>query len=74
MKTPMLESLFNKVSGLEVCKFITKRLQNWCFPVNIAKFSRTLSQNTSGRLLLDDECWVPIKSKFLIKYFFENMN
>ena len=29
----MLESLFNN--------FTKKRLQHWCFPVNIAKFLRT---------------------------------
>ena len=32
-KTPVLESLFNKVAGLEACNFIQKRLlDNW-FPV-----------------------------------------
>ena len=37
----MLESLFNKVSGLQACIFIKKRLQHRCFPVNIAKFLKT---------------------------------
>ena len=36
----MLESLFNKVAGLEACSFIKKRLQHICFPVNIVKFLR----------------------------------
>ena len=36
MKTPVLESLFNKAAGLKA--FIKKRLQRRCFPVNIAKF------------------------------------
>ena len=30
-KTPMLESLFNKVAGLQGCSFIKKRLQHRCF-------------------------------------------
>ena len=30
-KTPVLESLFNKVTGLQVCLFIRKRLQHKCF-------------------------------------------
>ena len=33
-KTPVLESLFKKVADLKVSKFIKKRLQNRCFPVN----------------------------------------
>ena len=37
----MLESLFNKVAGLEVCKSIKRRLQHRCFPVKNAKFLRT---------------------------------
>ena len=40
-KTHVLESLFNKISGLKVCNFIRKKLQHRCFPVNIAKFLRT---------------------------------
>ena len=38
----MLESLFNKVAGLEVCNLINKILQHMCFPVNIPKFLRTV--------------------------------
>ena len=34
-------SVFNKNVGLEACNFIKKRLQDRCFPVNTAKFSRT---------------------------------
>ena len=34
----MLESLFNKVTGLSACNFIKKRFQHLCFPVNISKF------------------------------------
>ena len=38
---PVLESLFNEVSGLETCNFIKIRLQERCFPVSFAKFLRT---------------------------------
>ena len=42
MKTPVLESLLNKVVGLK------KKFKHMCFPVNIAKFLRTsFLQNTS---------------------------
>ena len=34
-------TLFNKVTGLQACNFIMKRLQHICFPVNIVKFLRT---------------------------------
>ena len=37
MKTPTLESLFNKVAGLKVCNFIKKRLLHTLFPVKCAK-------------------------------------
>ena len=37
----MLEFLFNKVAGLQACKFIKKKLQHRYFPVNIAKFLGT---------------------------------
>ena len=36
-KTPVAESLFNKVAGLQPCNFIKYRLQHRCFLVNIAK-------------------------------------
>ena len=38
---PVLESIFNKVAGLQACNFIKKRLQHRCFPVHIVKFLRT---------------------------------
>ena len=51
-KTPVLESLFNKVEG-QACNFIEKRLQHRCFPVNIAKFLKTpILKNICERLLL----------------------
>ena len=48
-KTPVLESLFNKVARLEAYKFMKKRLQRRCFPVNIANFlSKFYLKNTTG--------------------------
>ena len=41
MKTPVLESLFNKVPDLQACSFIKKRLEHRYFPVNLAKLLRT---------------------------------
>ena len=38
----MLESPFNRLVGFKTCNFLKKRLQHRCFPVNIAKFLRTL--------------------------------
>ena len=40
-KTPVLDSLSDKVSGLKEDNFIKKRLQLRSFPVRIAKFYRT---------------------------------
>ena len=40
-KTPSLEPLFNKVTGLMVCNTIKKRLQHGCLPVINTKFLRT---------------------------------
>ena len=40
-KTPVLESLFNKASGLWPAILFKKRLQHRCFPVNFVKFLRT---------------------------------
>ena len=40
-KTPVLESLFDKVADLKACNFIKKVLRHRCFRVNIAKFLRT---------------------------------
>ena len=40
-KTPVLDSLFNKVAGPQACSFIKKRLQHRCFPVKFAKLLRT---------------------------------
>ena len=48
-KAIVLESFFNKVAGLKDCNFISKRLQNSCFPKSLAKFLTTaFLHNTSG--------------------------
>ena len=53
MKAPVLESLSNKVAGLQACNFVKKRLQHWCFPVKFAKFLRTsILRNICEELLL----------------------
>ena len=50
----MLVPLFNKVSGLKAGSIIDKRLQRRCFPVNIAKYLRTLIlKNVCEQLLLE---------------------
>ena len=53
-------SFLNKVADLQACNFLKKRLQNRCFPVNIAKFLRApFLQNTSGC------CFWTVKGKIL---------
>ena len=39
-KTLVLESLFDKVEGLQACNVIKKRLQHRYFAIKIAKFLR----------------------------------
>ena len=52
-KTPVLESLFSKVTGLKTCNFIKNRLQQSCFTLNIEKnFKNTYVKNICERLLL----------------------
>ena len=41
MKTPLLESVFNKVASLQADCFIKKRLQHRYFLVDFAKFLKT---------------------------------
>ena len=44
---------FDKVPRLKACNFIKNRLQQRCFPVNIAKFLRaSILKNACERLLL----------------------
>ena len=62
-KTPLMQSLFNKVVGLTVCDFINKRPQHRCFLVKFAKFLRTLILKIIfERLLLDLQKTGPLKS------------
>ena len=47
---------FNKVADPELATLLIKRLWHRCFPMNFAKFLRApFSQNTFGRLLLDNK-------------------
>ena len=57
-KTPVLESVFNKVAGLQACDFTKKRLQHKCFPVKFAKFLKHLLWRTS----VNDYFWMMLKS------------
>ena len=41
MKTPVLESLFNKYAGLKISNFNKNILRHRYFPVELAKFLRT---------------------------------
>ena len=43
----MLESLFNKVAGIQACNFFKERLQHSSFHVKFAKFLRTPSVNST---------------------------
>ena len=45
-KMHVLESLFKQASGPQACKFIKKRLQQWYFPVKLARFSGALFYRT----------------------------
>ena len=51
----MLTSLLNKIAGREPCNFVKKRLQQMCFPVNIANFLRTpILKSICVRVRLND--------------------
>ena len=52
IQIPVLESFFNKVSGVRPTTLLKKRLQQWFFPVNFVKFLTPFLENTSRRLLL----------------------
>ena len=62
----MLVSPFNRLLDFKTCNFLEKGLQHSCFPVNIAKFLRTVilmkicKQLPLEFLLLtaDISCWV----------------
>ena len=71
-KTPVLESLFNKVPGL-ACNFIEKRLPHRCFPMKFEKFLRAnILKNICERLLLSvikKETLTQVFSCELCEYF-----
>ena len=51
-KTPVVESLFNKVTGILASNLNKKRLHHRCFPVKFTKFLRTpILKNICERLL-----------------------
>ena len=53
-KTPVLESLFDKITGLKACNFILKRHQHRHFPVKFPKILRSpILSNICERMLLD---------------------
>ena len=66
MKTPVLESLFNKVVGLKACNFIKGRLQHRCFPVNNAKFLRTHFFTKHLQWLLLYLVWATIATAYFL--------
>ena len=57
-ETPVLESFFDKVAGLQVRNFIKKRLQQSYFPVKFVKFLKApMLKNIGKRLLLWVVCF-----------------
>ena len=64
---------FNKVAGFSLFFLLKKRLWHWCFPVNFAKFRRTL-------FLPEHRRWLLLKSSinylnfygYFFQMFFEN--
>ena len=70
-----LDSLFNKVSCLEACDFIKKRLQHSYFPMNMAEFLRTaFFKEHFWWLLLKRSYWAPpqVFSIFMNVHEFSN--
>ena len=69
-KTPVFESLFNKVVGLQACNFLEKRLQQRYFPEKYAKFLRTpILKNICKRLLLNVENFKQLSKENAAKLF-----
>ena len=62
-KTPVLESLFNKVAGLQASSIFKKRLRHRCFSVNYSNFLKNTCFNkappvaASGLRLADWISW-----------------
>ena len=51
-KKPVMESVFNKATGLKTCTFIKTNHQHRRFPVNITEFLRTPILKNEGLLLI----------------------
>ena len=68
-KTPLLESVFNKVAGLKAWNFIKKRLQQDIFLWILHKFSKSLFTEHLQLILLADSS-VPTKVLFIEHSFF----
>ena len=63
-KTPVPDSLFSKIAGVEAYNFIKKQLQQRCFSMDFVNFLWTrFLQNTSGRLLLKIKQKYPSSAK-----------
>ena len=68
-KTPVLESLFNRVAGLQACNFMKKRLQHSCFPMNIVKFLRTFIWRTYANYCFWAICRPLLNQKHNVGWF-----
>ena len=62
----MLESLFKKVAGLRLATLIKKKLQQRCYPVNIAKFLRTVFYRTPPAAASDYFVKLTSKETFIL--------
>ena len=53
----MLESVLNKVAGLQTCNFVKKRFQCWCYLVKFAKErkDKTMTLDTQVNLAESDK-------------------
>ena len=61
---------FKKVAGRRPAFLLKKKLWHGCFSVNFPKLQRTpFSQNTSGRLLLNESDVAPKQIKSLYRVF-----
>ena len=63
----MLESLFDKVTGLMACNSIKKRLQDRCFSLNVAKFCKIFKNSFFIEYL-----WLLLLNRVSFLSFFDN--
>ena len=60
-KEPVLEFLFNKVAGIQFATLLKKGFYYRCFPLNFAKFLRTIvSKNSSNGIFCIFVLWIII--------------